>query len=94
MKTAEFRTKTYNFEILKFWNNKSFTILNSRHLKLIETVLVMFSAKRVVRDIVVVLRMSTSWTPMLVHAGSILSCASMRLGVPADWLWLKKIPHH
>ena len=37
-------------------------------------------------DIVVVLPMSTSWTSMLVHAGSILSCTSMHLGclVPVD----------
>ena len=30
-------------------------------------------------DIIVVLTMSTSWTPMLARAGSILSCLSMRL---------------
>ena len=44
---------------------------------------------RVVRDlidIVVVLPMYKSWTPILSRAGSILTCASMRLGcqVPAD----------
>ena len=35
---------------------------------------------------------STSWTP---GAGSILRCASMRLGchVPADWRWFIKVPH-
>ena len=47
-------------------------------------------------DIVDVLPMSTSWTPMLARAGSIPSCASMRLGgqLPADWLWFIKFSHH
>ena len=54
---------------------------------------------RVIRgsiDIGVVLLMSTSWTPMLEHAGSILSCASMRLGcqVRVDWRWFIKFPQH
>ena len=40
----------------------------------------MFRVVRGLIDIVVVLPMSTSWTPMLARAGSILSCASMRLG--------------
>ena len=52
---------------------------------------------RVVRgliDIVVVLLISTSWTPMLERAGSIPSCDSMRLGcqVPADWRWFINFP--
>ena len=54
---------------------------------------------RVVRgssDIEVVLPMSTSWMPMLWRAGSILSCASMRLGclVPLDWRCFMKFTHH
>ena len=45
-------------------------------------------------DIVVVLLISTSWTPMLERAGSIPSCDSMRLGcqVPADWRWFINFP--
>ena len=47
-------------------------------------------------DIAVVLPMSTNWMPMLARAGSILSCASMRLGcqVTADCRWFIKLLHH
>ena len=65
------------------------TFVYFKHIVLSLHAFVFGRFRRVVRgliDIVVVLPISTSLAPMLAHSGSILSCASMRLGyqVPAD----------